>query len=99
MYRVVTTTGMPNLGKNGPFGAPEYSWKALMPPVFETGKKCSMSVENKGKVLHNITFVFGDVWLCAGQSNMVMKLIEINNKTEELSRGNFSAGERENSRL
>ncbi|XP_059813113.1 sialate O-acetylesterase isoform X1 [Hypanus sabinus] len=63
-------------------------WKVLLHP-FRSGGPFSITAEQKiaeavDKIILEDVF-FGDVWLCSGQSNMEMTVLQIINASEELS--------------
>ena len=58
-------------------------WDVVLPPV-SSGSSCNISI-NSGKdevLLEDV--LFGDVWFCAGQSNMGWTLGGTENNTEEM---------------
>ena len=72
----------------------ESIWSVTLDPVFDEGPfdiHVSQPLANGTLVtitLHDV--LFGDVWICSGQSNMEMAVIDIYNGTEEISNaGNF----------
>ena len=59
-------------------------WEAELPPqVASTVCDFQASSETEDVVLTDI--MFGDIWLCSGQSNMEMHMRNINNSTEEIA--------------
>jgi len=75
-------------------GQNESIWSVTLDPVSDEGPfdihvtQPSSSSENVTITLHDV--LFGDVWLCSGQSNMQMSVIQIFNGTDEIvNAGNF----------
>ena len=69
-------------------GAKKFRWRVMMPPGPQNGTgRCTLGVYYMGKLGKEITFKFGDVWLCAGQSNMQRSISIINNGTNVLQEG------------
>jgi len=73
----------------------ESIWSVTLDPVSDEGPfdiHVSQSLTNGTNVtitLHDI--LFGDVWICSGQSNMQMSVIDVFNGTEEINNaGNFT---------
>ena len=59
-------------------------WEAELPPqVAATVCDFEASSETEDIVLTDV--MFGDIWLCSGQSNMEMHMRNINNATEEIA--------------
>ena len=61
-------------------------WNAVLPPV-SSGSSCNISISSGSMgadqiLLENV--LFGDVWFCAGQSNMGWTLGGTENNTEEM---------------
>ncbi|XP_047375547.1 sialate O-acetylesterase isoform X1 [Sciurus carolinensis] len=68
--------------------APSNTWMVVLDPMKPGGPFELMAQQNSGT--RNITskvhdILFGDVWLCSGQSNMQMTVLQILNATRELS--------------
>ena len=54
----------------------KYTWETLMPAA--KGKNCSLEIASPSSAHnHVMQFVFGDIWMCFGQSNMYMKMEEL----------------------
>jgi sialate O-acetylesterase len=88
--QIYTRTSQAELGNE----QGESIWSITLDPVFEEGPfdiHVSQPLSNGTLVtitLHDI--LFGDVWICSGQSNMEMAVIDIFNGTEEIANaGNF----------
>ena len=70
-------------------GESESSWSVTLDPVSDEGPfdiHVSQPLSNGTLItitLHDI--LFGDVWICSGQSNMEMAVIDIFNGTEEIA--------------
>ena len=72
----------------------ESIWSVTLDPVSDEGPfDIHVSQPLKNGTLVTITLhdvLFGDVWLCSGQSNMQMSVIQIFNGTDEIvNAGNF----------
>lgn len=72
----------------------ESIWSVTLEPVSEEGPfDITVTQPLPNGHLTTITLndvLFGDVWICSGQSNMQMSVIDIFNATEEISNaGNF----------
>ncbi|MBN3300474.1 SIAE acetylesterase, partial [Amia calva] len=66
----------------------EQIWRVTLDPVQPGGPYVVSAVQQsaEGVQVHNLTDVlFGDVWLCGGQSNMQMGLSQVINASEELA--------------
>lgn len=62
-------------------------WEVKVPTP-EAGGPFTITVEGRDKVvLDNV--MSGDVWFCAGQSNMQMMVVEVENAEEELANANI----------
>ena len=60
-------------------------WTVILDPVPETDI-CEISVSQEGQTPLAVTDVlFGDVWICSGQSNMEWQMSKIFNATEEIA--------------
>ena len=57
----------------------ECQWKSVLPPTDGDGKAhvITASSTNYGKVSIS-DVLFGDVWICGGQSNMVFTVPQVN---------------------
>nr|XP_045002131.1 sialate O-acetylesterase isoform X2 [Jaculus jaculus] len=68
--------------------APSNSWIVVLDPMKAGGPYEVMAQQTLGTM--NVTLevhdvLFGDVWLCSGQSNMQMTVLQVFNATQELS--------------
>ncbi|KAM4828450.1 sialate O-acetylesterase isoform 2-T3 [Thomomys bottae] len=68
--------------------APSHIWMVILDPMKPGGPYELVAYQTLGIMrftlkIHDI--LFGDVWLCSGQSNMEMTVLQIFNATEELS--------------
>lgn len=52
----------------------------------ESGLQCRLSVTS-GNVSREIKIVFGDIWLCSGQSNILFSMKEVVNSKQEIKEG------------
>ncbi|XP_060779355.1 sialate O-acetylesterase isoform X1 [Neoarius graeffei] len=59
-------------------------WKAILDPVQAGGPYNLTAVQGGSKILFT-DVLFGDVWLCGGQSNMAFTLGQVYNASEELA--------------
>ena len=60
-------------------------WSVILDPVTE-GDNCEIRVNQAGRVELIIRdILFGDVWVCSGQSNMELAMSNILNPTAEIS--------------
>merc|ERR1712156_136539 len=59
------------------------SWEVTLPPQ-EAATECDISIVSGDEELTLTNVIFGDVWLCSGQSNMGFTMNQIFNSTEEL---------------
>jgi len=59
------------------------SWEVTLPPQ-EAATECDISIVSGDEELTLTNVIFGDVWLCSGQSNMVFTMNQIFNSTEEM---------------
>lgn len=87
-----TYKGMSEAGAANHFG--ESIWSVTLDPVSDEGPfdiQVSQPLANGTLVtitLHDV--LFGDVWICSGQSNMQMAVTDIFNSTEEIAiAGNY----------
>ncbi|KAM9519599.1 sialate O-acetylesterase isoform 1-T1 [Guaruba guarouba] len=63
---------------------PSGTWTAILDPMDQGGPYTLTARQG----LENVTLrdiYFGDVWLCSGQSNMVMTVLQITNASQELA--------------
>jgi hypothetical protein len=58
-----------------------------MPPVVTNGLECKLTISSGPKVTRELEIIFGDIWLCLGQSNMLMSMKEIKNSKQEMDEG------------
>ncbi|XP_021107566.1 sialate O-acetylesterase isoform X1 [Heterocephalus glaber] len=68
--------------------APSDTWMVVLDPMkpggpFEVIAQQTLETMNSTLRVHDV--LFGDVWLCSGQSNMQMTVLQIFNATKELS--------------
>lgn len=69
------------------FASEEGKWLVRLAPL-PTGGPYEMTVSGKNTiVVHNVAV--GDVWLCAGQSNMVFRVAQGANADEEIASANY----------
>ena len=61
-------------------------WLATLPPV-SSFSSCNISITSGAEEILLEEVLFGDVWFCAGQSNMGWALGGIENNTEEMDDG------------
>jgi len=59
------------------------TWQVTIPPQ-AAGSVCDLEVAGGPDVIKLTQVVFGDVWLCSGQSNMEQNMGNIINSTEEI---------------
>ncbi|XP_055957669.1 sialate O-acetylesterase [Patella vulgata] len=60
-------------------------WKAKLPAMTSPGPFVITATSSEGSVsLHDV--LFGDVWVCSGQSNMVFAMNSVNNSAYELKK-------------
>lgn len=71
------------ISRSGVFTQEENIWKMELEPQ-NGGTSCNISVIWDDGILTLNDVLFGDVWLCAGQSNMAFKMNSIYNATEEM---------------
>merc|ERR1719378_208653 len=61
----------------------EGNWEVTVPPQL-AATMCDISIVSGDEEVTLTNVIFGDVWLCSGQSNMVFTMGGIFNVTEEL---------------
>ena len=61
----------------------EGEWMVELPPQ-KGGSKCDIQIVNTEEAIALDGVLFGDVWLCSGQSNMVFNMNGIFNHSEEI---------------
>uniref|UniRef100_A0A8D0G657 Sialic acid acetylesterase n=1 Tax=Sphenodon punctatus TaxID=8508 RepID=A0A8D0G657_SPHPU len=69
--------------------APSGTWKIVLAPMGPGGPYHITAKQHSGKGQTNRTLqdvYFGDVWLCSGQSNMEMTVLQVFNASQELSK-------------
>ena len=66
----------------------EGSWRVTFPP-FETGETYKMTVETTSDTLVVSDILFGEVWLCSGQSNMEWTVANTKDFLKERKNANF----------
>ena len=66
----------------------EGSWRVTFPP-FETGETYKMTVETASDTLVVSDILFGEVWLCSGQSNMEWTVANTKDFLKERKNANF----------
>jgi sialate O-acetylesterase len=67
---------------------PDGNWKIAFPPM-KAGGPYTMEVKGKNTILINDILV-GDVWLCSGQSNMVLNMERVKEKyPDDIAAANF----------
>jgi sialate O-acetylesterase len=59
-----------------------YIWEIEMPPQGPPGLSCSLQIK-QGLSFVQFNIIFGDVWLCSGQSNMNIRMEIIENMQAE----------------
>lgn len=62
-------------------------WRVKLNPV-KAGGPYTLTVKGKNVVVIN-DILFGEVWVCAGQSNMAFSLIKANNSEVEIASANY----------
>ncbi len=66
----------------------EGNWKIALPPM-KAGGPYTMEVKGKNTILIN-DILLGDVWLCSGQSNMVLNMERVKEKyPDDIAAANF----------
>ncbi|KFV84939.1 Sialate O-acetylesterase, partial [Struthio camelus australis] len=63
---------------------PSGTWKTVLDPMAHGGPY-ALTAEQRSENLTLQDIYFGDVWLCSGQSNMVMTVLQIANASQELA--------------
>lgn len=63
---------------------PDGTWKVLF-PAMPAGGPYELSIATKGKTLEFNDIWIGEVWLCAGQSNMEFKLAQCSTAAEDIA--------------
>ncbi|NXM01784.1 SIAE acetylesterase, partial [Tyrannus savana] len=86
---VVTVTlsgagGLVIMKKTAPVKGPSGTWTAVLDPMDQGGPYTLIAEQGS----ENVTLwdiYFGDVWLCSGQSNMAMTVLQVANASQELA--------------
>ncbi|MGM0881327.1 MAG: CBM35 domain-containing protein [Bacillota bacterium] len=63
-------------------------WKAVL-GVFPAGGPYSLTVSDGVETASYNNILFGDVWLCSGQSNMEFRLSNVINAVDEIKKANY----------
>jgi sialate O-acetylesterase len=69
--------------KLSPRQTEEDVWQVKL-PAFDAGTVCNIRISDGLETIELREVIFGDVWLCSGQSNMHFMMKEIINGTEEI---------------
>ncbi|XP_071432527.1 sialate O-acetylesterase isoform X1 [Pithys albifrons albifrons] len=78
------TGGLVVMKKTAQVKGPSGTWTTVLDPMDEGGPYTLTAEQG----LENVTLqdiYFGDVWLCSGQSNMAMTVLQVANASQELS--------------
>ena len=77
----------------------KFKWEVGMPPPsfqVKSGITCSLRIEQKSNNStisaidkKHLSFVFGDIWFCAGQSNMNWAMRELHNAKTAIQKGMY----------
>ena len=43
-----------------------FVWEVLLPPVYTSGIKCMVTIQQEDVVKRLMRVIFGDVWICSG---------------------------------
>ena len=62
-------------------------WSIILKPM-KAGGPFNMTIRGKNEIVLK-DILIGDVWVCSGQSNMGMKVIETTNAQKEISEANY----------
>ncbi|NXF75470.1 SIAE acetylesterase, partial [Sclerurus mexicanus] len=76
--------GLTVMKKTAQVKGPSGTWTTVMDPMDQGGPYTLMAEQG----LENVTLqdiYFGDVWLCSGQSNMAMMVLQVANASQELA--------------
>ena len=60
-----------------------YIWELEMPPKMAHGLECELTISS-GEQSVWISIIFGDIFFCAGQSNMQWPMIKVANVSYEM---------------
>ena len=63
-----------------------FVWEVVLPPINESGTRCRLEIR-AGNHTKSFDIIFGDVWFCTGQSNMLFRMDQIANSTQEIKEG------------
>ena len=63
-------------------------WMARIGP-FPAGGPHTLTASHDGETVTRRNLMFGDVWLCSGQSNMEMGVANVNNAQQEIANANY----------
>ncbi|NWI95006.1 SIAE acetylesterase, partial [Pitta sordida] len=77
-------SGLVVVKKTAQVTGPSETWTTVLDPMDQGGPYTLMATQG----LENVTLrdiYFGDVWLCSGQSNMAMTVLQVANASEELA--------------
>jgi sialate O-acetylesterase len=69
--------------------AGDRSWKVTFPALRASDQPRSLVIKGTSKTLTFDDIVLGDIWLCAGQSNMEFELEKLDNGDLEIASANF----------
>lgn len=64
------------------------TWRATLPLVVGSTKPYTITAVSQGTSIQLTDVLFGDVWICSGQSNMQMTVSSAYNATDEAQRAN-----------
>ncbi|NWI49157.1 SIAE acetylesterase, partial [Calyptomena viridis] len=81
---LVGASGLVVMKKTAQVKGPSRTWTTVLDPMAQGGPYTLMAEQG----LENMTLrdiYFGDVWLCSGQSNMAMTVLQVANASEELA--------------
>ena len=53
----------------------------------QNGLECNLTVSSGTDVKKRIRIIFGDIWFCLGQSNMLLNMGEVTDSSKELKEG------------
>ncbi|NXQ89765.1 SIAE acetylesterase, partial [Nyctibius grandis] len=70
--------------KTAPVKGPSGTWTAVLDPMAQGGPYALTAGQGSANVTLRDIY-FGDVWLCSGQSNMAMTVLQIANASRELA--------------
>lgn len=55
------------------------TWSVKLPPIKETNSTYTITAKSQNKSIMLKNVLFGDIWICSGQSNMVFTLDMVRN--------------------